>query len=130
MTEDNLRNYFEEKATAEELKKGLTNSVFNGGNSVRVKIKESSQPDEFTVTIKHLLKLLIEVIEDKLTTEELSTISFCLESSDHFIWDNTSPAGERIAQLLSSWASPEINSELTREYLQYCAYYLETGEHR
>ena len=127
MTEDTLEKYFNKEVSSLELKLDLKNSISKEGKTIQIKITKYSRSGEFTIVKERLLQLINDTIDGKLSTEDISTIAFCLEASEFFTWDNTTDEGKRVAEVIANWSSPVIYSPLTDEYLTYCGYYLETG---
>ena len=83
----------------------------------------------FTITAKHLVMLCRDCISQKIRLQDLEATAILLSASKHFIWDTNTEDGKKVESAISNWLATE-NGPLTIQYLQYCAYYLETGEHR
>ena len=122
--------YFQDSISITELSNELVDMVESKGNVHYYNIQDNSDKVEFDLERQHLIKLCMACIENKISTDDLTKIAFVLMASDYFVWDNSSSDGEVIDQIITNWDNPEINGELTLEYIQYCAYYLETGEHK
>ena len=130
MTEKILKEYFDGITSAEVLSIYLNDTVHSQGNVSTYNILNFKSDTEFVVTTKHLIKLCADLINKKIKLEYLKAICFCLESSDFFIWDTGTKDGNLVEGAISNLSSVKINAKTTMAYIEYCAYYLETGEHR
>ena len=130
MTEQILKDYLNGTTFVETLSKDLVETVSHSRDVSYYKIADIESADKFIVTTKHLLKICFDVIDHKLKLEDLEVIAFALESSDYFTWDTKTKDGNKVEDAISNWSTREINKPVTLEYVKYCAFYLETGEHR
>jgi hypothetical protein len=130
MTEQKLKDYFDNRITSDELSIDLKDSQKQTSYDVITVYVDNLNEGEYEVTKEHLIKLCDEVVAGKLSTTDLNTIAFALISSDYFIWDNHSTEGERIDNVISEWDSPEIGFDLTIKNVQLWKEYLLTGVYR
>lgn len=130
MTEKTLKEYFEGKISTDKLNDDLKDTVSGNGVVSYYDIEEYRSDAKFTVTTKQIIQLCHDVLNENIRLEDLKTIAFCLEASDYFVYDSETPDGNKVQDFILNWTSPEINTPTTIGYVQYCAYYLETGEHR
>jgi hypothetical protein len=128
--EETIKNYFEGVIPIASLIGELKNSVQQNGNEIAYDIENFKSNTEFQIKKKHLLLLCQAYLNAKFEISDLTKFAFILRSSDYFVWNNSEGEGSIVNDLITNWENPEINGELTKEYIQYCAYYLETGEHR
>jgi hypothetical protein len=82
----------------------------------------------YEVTPEDVMRLIDAMLANQLSPTDIDAIVFCLEASDHFMWDTDTPAGERIADALFWLGTPEINYPLTEAVLSKIRLYLLTGE--
>lgn len=129
MTEKKLKDYFDNKITADELGIDLADSQKRTSYDVTTVYVERLEEDEFNVTIEHLIKLCDDALAGKLSSTDLNTISFALMASDYFTWDSDA-AGERISNTIFEWNSPEIGFDISIKNLALWREYLLTGEYR
>ncbi len=125
MTERILKDYFIGMVSADTLSIDLVGTVSGTEGVFHYSIEDVKSNGEFVVTAKHLIKICRDTIEGNLKLEDLNVIAFALEASDYFTWDADTEDGKKVSDALSNWTQP-----ITMQYIQYCAYYLETGEHR
>lgn len=130
MTEKILKDYFSGIVSADVLNENLVDSVSRQRDVSYYKITDMDSGDKFEVTPDHLLKVCLDVINNKIKIEYLDVISFALEASDYFTWNIETKEGKRVEDALSNWSTSENGTPVTMEYIKYCAYYLETGKHR
>ena len=130
MTEQILKDYFNGKTSAEKIGKDLPGTVSGTRESAHHDITDVGSDSGFVVTTKHLLKLCNDVLSHKITLEGLSVIAFTLEASDHFTWDTNTIDGKIVGSAIPNWTPSIKNEPVTMEYVRYCVYFLETGEHR
>ncbi len=112
MREEILKRFFIHEATVSELKEDLAGSVKRLSDiASRVAIEDMG--GEFTVTRPMLIALCDAVLSGSLPAQELRTIGFALQASDHFIWDGDED--DVLANIIADWSCPEINYPLTVE---------------
>lgn len=127
MREDLLRDYFAGSATAAELSQDLEGSIVSTGSQVRRHPIVDMQ-GQFQVRSEHLVRLCDDVLAGHIEPRKLEPIAFCLAASDAFWWDGDTPDGERVAEAVSDWSSPEINFPLTSTTVAKFRHRLLTGE--
>ncbi|WP_299519538.1 hypothetical protein [Winogradskyella sp.] len=130
LREETLKKYFEGRTVMSKLCRELNNFVERNGNEVSYDITDMTSGLEFKIEKKHIIMLADSCLNNQLKTQDLTNLALVLRVSDYFSWDNSEKDGVLIDGVLTNWGNPEINGELTKEYVQYCAYFLETGEHR
>ena len=130
MTEQTLKEYLEGIVSADVLNADLVNTVSRGRDVSYYKISDVKNRNKFIITPMHLVKLCRDIIQQRISLENLDPIVFALEMSDYFSWDLETSEGARVNDAISNWVNRESNNPVTIQYLQYCAFYLETGEHR
>ncbi|MBI2722994.1 MAG: hypothetical protein HYX39_12540 [Bacteroidetes bacterium] len=132
MTEKVLKEYFEGIASAATLSADLVGSVDIGRDTYRYHIQDFKSDVRFVLTSRHLIKLCNDVLNDNIKLSDLKTIASCLEFSQYFLIDADTTEGKRIQDIIFNWSSPEITKAkvTTIDYIKYCVYFLETGEHQ
>jgi len=73
---------------------------------------------EFEVRPEHLVRVCDAVLAGAIQVDDLKAIGFCLEASNHFLWDGDSESGALVANTAADWCSPEINFPLTVSNVQ------------
>jgi hypothetical protein len=81
----------------------------------------------YSLTIPHLVRLLDDVINGKISLPAVDAVAFCLEASSRFTWSNDPPDAARIPEALFWLGTPEVNSPLTGPFLGRVRQYLLTG---
>ncbi len=112
MREETLKRYFDDRASAEELKRDLVGSR-EKVSKMEYRLHIVHMESDFEVKREHMLKLCDAFLTGELEAESLRIIGSALMMSDRFTWD-----GERdevISQVAFCWSAPQINYELTRE---------------
>ena len=127
MHESILRDYFIGLVDEVVLKEDLKNTMVQTSKDV-FSYKIVSMDTEFEVLPDHLIKLCDAVISEKIETKDLRTIGFCLAATDYFLWDSNTELGNRVAETVLDWASPEINYPLTIENIKRFRERLLTGK--
>ena len=122
MTEQNLKKYFENKITVQELKSDVKNSQTKTGfDTTSVYIKQLND-GEFEIQKEHLIKLCEDFIAQKLDAEDLNTIAFSLFSSEYFDWN-----GDEMSNVIFDWDNPIIGYDINLKNVQLWKNYLENG---
>jgi hypothetical protein len=111
-----LRDYFIGNCTAEDLKSELKGSMISRRDITEHHIEDMDV--DFEVTPEHLIKLCDDILEGHLDPIDLQSIGFCIIASDHFTWDEDTTNGDRVAEAVHDWSTPEINYSLNRENVQ------------
>jgi hypothetical protein len=83
---------------------------------------------EFELTADHLVRLAQDVLEGGLDLDALDAICFCLEASDHFVYNMETKDGAAVANALFWLGTPEVNYPLTEAVLRKIIHFLVTGE--
>jgi hypothetical protein len=107
-----LKEFFEGRASAEELAADLDGSIVRRGRDV-IEHHIVDMAEQFALTPDHLVALCDAVLAGAVEPAYLETIGFGLIASDRFDWDTESPSGERLAEVAYDWAAPEVNYPLT-----------------
>ena len=124
MKEEILRQFFEGKATAEDLSADIAGSTRRVGGLVSYQTVEE-MGGEFRVLRPHLLQVCEAVLSGKLAAQNLKEVGFCLLSSDHFVVD--ADEDELASEVIHDWSCPEVNYPLTLESVKRFKNWL-TGE--
>jgi hypothetical protein len=107
-----LKEFFEGRASAEELAADLDGSIVRRGDDV-VEHHIADMAEQFALTPGHLVALCDAVLAGTVEPAYLETIGFGLVASDRFGWDTETPSGARLAEVAYDWAAPEVNYPLT-----------------
>ncbi len=118
MTEQNLKKYFENKLTAEQLHLDLKDSQRKTSYDVTAVQIDTLKEGDYEVKKDHLIKLLDDTIFEKLLPIDLNTIGFALMTSDYFYWDDETEDGERIGNVIFELENPDIGHDLTIKNVQ------------
>ena len=122
-----VRDFFLGRVEAADLARDLENAFTRTGrDSSRLNMRDLDA--SFAVTAAHLIRLCDAVLADLIPAQSLEAIGFGLIASDHFEWDGENPDGERVAEALYDWSSPEINYPLTKGNVAKFRHRLLTGE--
>lgn len=113
MQERVLRHYFSGECTLADLKADLAGAVVDHATFEEHPIEEMES--YFEVTVEHLTALCDEVLAGNLASADLEPIGLCLIASDHFVWNEHTEEGKRVAVTVFDWSSPEKASPLTRD---------------
>lgn len=125
MREEVLKEFFEDKASAEELAADVAGSTKNVGGVVSYQ-KVEEMESEFGVNRTMLVKLCDAVLAGGLAPELLHEIGFALSTSDRFVWD--ADEDELASDVISDWSLPEISYPLTIENIRRCKAWLTNEE--
>jgi hypothetical protein len=131
MQETTVRRFFEGQAAAADLEQDVTGSVESYTDSAGTRFSRhriTDMQEEFALAPAHLITLVDAVLDAQLSLAVLDATVFCLEASDHFVWDAHASPADRIAQALFWLGTPEINYPLTHGVLRKIRHYLVTGE--
>jgi hypothetical protein len=129
MTEQKLKEYFEDKLTVEQLALDLKDSQQKTSFDVTAVYIDSLTEGKFKINKNHIIKLLDDTISEKLLAEDLNTIAFALMTSDYFYWDNETEDEAKISNVIFELDNPEIGYDLTIENLKKWKEYLLTGKY-
>ena len=125
MKEQVLLEYFEDKVSVETLADDLKDSQRKTGfDTTSVYINPLEKEGSFIVTKTHLLQLCKEVIQGKLSFENLNTIAFAVITSEYFIYDENDEIVDRV---LFEWDNPEIGFPLNIDNIKKWKDLLELG---
>lgn len=130
MTEQKLKEYFENKLTAEQLSLDIKDSQKQTSHDVTAVYIDNVKAVKFEVKKEHILKLCDDAISGKLLPTDLNTIGFALMASDYFFWESDTDDGKLIGDVILEWDSPEIGYDLTHKNIRLWKEYLLTGEYR
>ncbi|HKU22585.1 MAG TPA: hypothetical protein VJQ50_16335 [Terriglobales bacterium] len=114
MHEQVLRDFFENKASATELRRDIDGSTKTHGAYSQVSIVDMDE--EFTVTAAMAVRLCDVVLHGELPPEALKALGFALQASDKFCWDGDED--EVLANVISDWSCPDVNYPLTLENVE------------
>jgi len=127
MNSELLRLFFEGKLNAKCLFEDFENTI----TQTSAQCFEHSMIDlseDYQVSIDNLILICDAVLSGDLKPEHLVVIGFGMLSSDHFIWDTSTPEGERIANTIYDWSCPQVNYDLNLETVRKFRHRLLTGE--
>ena len=124
MTEQKLKEYFENKITIDELKSDVKNSQTKTGFDTTSVYIERIDDGEFEVQKEHLIKLCDDFIAQRIDSEDLNTIAFSLICSDYFDWN-----GDEMSNVIFDWDNPIIGYDINLKNVQLWKDYLETGKY-
>jgi hypothetical protein len=113
MRESDLRNFFEGDVDGVWLGQALE---ANGAPD----LLESDLPNPMRLTADELLRLCDAHLAEGLSVECLQTVAGLILESDNFAWDEDSPQGELVAEVLWDWAMPEDEAPPTSEAISAC----------
>ena len=131
MKEVVLRHFFEGHASAQELATDVAGAFdrrTDSAGTVFSQLHSLPMAHEFPVEPRHIVRLIDAVQAGVLDLDGLDAICFCLEASDHFIWDTETTEGDRVAGALFWLGTPEVNYPLTAAVIAKTRHYLLTGE--
>ncbi|MCC2590636.1 hypothetical protein [Chryseobacterium sp. MFBS3-17] len=124
MTEQKLKEYFENKITIDELKSDVKNSQTKTGfDTTSVYIKQIEE-GEFIIQKEHLIKLCEDFISKKIDSVDLNIIAFSLIASDFFDWNE-----DEISNVIFDWDNPTIGYDINTKNVQLWKDYLENGKY-
>jgi hypothetical protein len=128
MTEQKLKEYFENLISAQELSKDLENTQQKTSYDVTSISIEQIEEGEFEITKSHLIKICDDFISGKLSPSDINAIASCLSFSDFFDWGGNTIDNKLVAEVIYDWDNPELSFDLNLENFQHWKEYLETGE--
>lgn len=129
MTEQKLKEYFENILTAEELVLDLNGSRDQTSAQTTSIYIDTIEEGEFEITKAHLLKLCNDTLNEYLLPVDLNAIAFAIITSDFFHWNKDSKDTEIIEEVLYDWDNPEIGYDLSIKNVGLWKEYLETGNY-
>lgn len=116
MKEATLRDFFYGMVSADRLAAEVREAVEPlSGTSRRVHIQDLPAGEDVTITAEMLVQLCDAALTGVLSGPTLEIIAFAMLASDHLHWGEDD---ELVGRVLSDWASPEINWELTSGNVQ------------
>lgn len=130
MTEEKLRDYFDNRLTPQKLTSDLKDSQRRMSYDTTAVHIINIEDGEFEVKKEHLIKLCDDVISGQLGLTDLNTIGFALIASDYFTWDSNKADGELVSNVIFEWDNPEIGFDLTIKNVRLWKEYLLTGIYR
>jgi hypothetical protein len=111
MKEQVLIDYLQYKIPVEDLAADLKGSQkHTSHDTTSVYIAQLEEETEFEINREHLIRLCNEVLDGKLTFEDLNTIAFALFTSEHL---NREENDDIMEEVLFAWDNPEIGFPLT-----------------
>ena len=130
MKETVLRDYFENKVTVKTLAENVKDTQKRATyDTISVKVEQVQDGTTYQIRKEHLLRLCNEVLNGKLSLEDINSIALTLVFSEYFFWDTKTKEGEMIETTVYDWDSPEINFPLTLSNMKLWKQYFETGEY-
>ncbi len=125
MTEQKLKEYFEDKITIDEFRSDVEDSQLKTGFDTTHVYIQSLGEGEFEIKKEHLIKLCDDFISNKLTAEDLNTIAFSLIASEYFDWKD-----DAMSDVIFDWNNPRIGFDINLKNIQLWKEYLENGEYK
>ncbi|NWK57810.1 hypothetical protein HW115_19480 [Verrucomicrobiaceae bacterium N1E253] len=84
--------------------------------------------EDFFVTTEHLVKICDSFTDKLIDAEMVQQITFAMMCSDYLEWDSDTPDGERVAEVIGMWDTPEISYQITNSTIPKFRRYLSSGE--
>ena len=113
MKESELRSFFQGDVDATWLGRALERG--NAANSLVTDLKSPVR-----LTSDEMVRLCDAHIDGRLSSDELQAVAGLILESDNFAWDEDSPEGELVAEVLWDWAMPEDEAPPTSEAVLEC----------
>jgi hypothetical protein len=113
MKESELRGFLEGDIDAGWLGRALEN-----GNNATSLITDLDAPVELTP--EEILRLCDAHLDGGLTSDDLQMVAGLILESDNFAWDEQTPEGELVAEVLWDWAMPDDEAPPTSEAVIAC----------
>src|SRR5262247_3606318 len=113
MRESELRSFFEGDVDAAWLGRALERG--NAATSLVTDLERTVR-----LTPEEMLRLCDAHIEGGLSSDDLQAVAGLILESDNFAWDEESPEGELVAEVLWDWAMPEDEAPPTSEAVLEC----------
>jgi hypothetical protein len=85
--------------------------------------------EEVPVGREDLVRLCDAVLEGELDTDDLRGAARFLLAADHFTWDETTPGGGLVSQVLREWSDPQRHYPMTTGNLRRYRQGLVAGTH-
>ena len=123
-----LRAFFLGECDTKDLSRDLIGSVERTSVDCVAHYIDDDLEREFQVTTLMLAKIGEAFLEGELDSTMVQQIAFAMMASDYFDWDCNVPSGERIANVIGWWDSPEINYPITGQMVRKALHYLTSGE--
>lgn len=108
MRESDLRNFFEGDVDGAWLARALERP--DGAGTLVTDL-----PAPVLLTPEELLRLCDAHLMEGFPTDGLQAVAGLILESDNFAWDEESPEGELVAEILWDWAMPEDEAPPTSE---------------
>ncbi|QEC68590.1 hypothetical protein FRZ67_15210 [Panacibacter ginsenosidivorans] len=126
MQEQVLLDYLQHKISVDELATNLKEAQQKTSyDTTSVYVDKIENDGEFKVKREHLLRLCNEVIDGRITLEDLNTIAFVILMSEYFTHDHDDEIADRV---LFDWDNPEIGFPLSLDNMQKWKILLESDE--
>jgi hypothetical protein len=113
MRESDLRSFFEGDVDATWLGRALEDD-----HEATTLINDLDRPA--LLRSAEILRLCDAHLDGALSTDELQAVAGLILESDNFAWDEDSPEGELVAEVLWDWAMPEDEAPPTSEAVRAC----------
>ena len=123
-----LTEFFRGNCDAGILAKDLEGGVVQTSYDVVSHQIDEDVIDDFLITTDHLVKICDVFTDEFIDADMVQQLAFAMMCSDCFEWDNDTPDGERVAEVIGMWDSPEINYQITSLTIQKFRHYLLSGE--
>ncbi|MGJ8698092.1 MAG: hypothetical protein ACSHYF_17365 [Verrucomicrobiaceae bacterium] len=123
-----LRSFIDGTSDSRALVKDLEGGVERTSYDVISHYIDDDLEVESPVTTANLVAICDAFANGELTGQMIQQIAFAMMASDYFEWDRDTPAGERVAEVIGRWDTPEINYPITDSTMVKFRHYLCTGE--
>ena len=123
-----LKSFFEGACDAVALAEDLHGTTVQTSTNVFTHRMDDDLAEEFPVEPEHLVKICDAFLDGDLTKRMIEDIGFGMIASERFDWDSGNSGGERVAGVLDSWCSPEIDYPICELTIKKFRHYLTTGE--
>ncbi|QQL44051.1 hypothetical protein [Sulfuriroseicoccus oceanibius] len=124
-----LRSFFDGMCDAPNLVKDLEGGVERTSHDV-VSHYIDDLDTNFPVTTEHLMMICDAFTTGDLTAQMIQQIAFAMMADDYLEWNNETSDGQRVAEVIGWWDSPEINYPITESTITKFRHYLCTGENQ
>ena len=113
MKESDIRSFLEGDVDARWLSRILEN------DAVATEL-EADLDKAICLTTEEMRRLCDAHLQGGLPTDGLQAVAGLILESENFGWDEHTPEGELVAEILWDWAMPDDEAPPTTEYVQAC----------
>lgn len=123
-----VRSFIAGTCDSRTLARDLEGSVDRTSHDVISHYIDDDLDGDSPVTAANLVTICDAFTNGDLTAQMIQQIAFAMMASDYFEWDCDTPDGERVAEVIGRWDSPEINYPITESTITKFRHYLCTGQ--